>query len=195
MANGLNPRMRKPPGRPTHSSYFYFRIIQVMMFIAPQQQESSMKPFSFYGMFLIVLLSFQGVQAQPINPTKEFARHKGFMVFINWYYLQDAPMIITKHFRQTMNQGPLKRYKGSYGAFHNIDVTVCRNKITEILAKTRPMAGGIDSFLKTWLEGRLYQNIDYKQDNASESVFLMTDPAANSGCASLARNIPSKRSM
>ena len=139
----------------------------------------------FVCLLLTTTLGLNLNAGEAFNPTEAYSKHKGFMVFLNWYFLQPAPMIVTKHFKKIKSLGALTHYRGRYGAFHQVDISVCNQKITEVLARTKSLPRGINVFLKTWLEDRLYQKIIIKQDARGESSFLMASSPDNLNCASL----------
>ena len=126
------------------------------------------------------------IQDAPINPTLAFRRHKGFMVFLNWHFLQEAPMLVTKHFKRVASKGPWHLYRGHYGGFDQVDVGVCQGKITEVRAKSKPLPGGIGKFLETWLEPRLLKLVVSNSDDQEASRFYIKDPGFSKPCRALA---------
>lgn len=135
--------------------------------------------------FVVSLFTTPGL-SEEINQTQALSKHKGFMVFLNWYYNEEAPYLVTKHFRKVLQKGEWQVYHGAYGAFHNVEVGVCQGRITEVLAVSKPVAGGMDPFLKTWLEDRLYSKVAMKRDTDEESAFRIADPSPAASCAHLA---------
>ena len=138
---------------------------------------------------LFALLAFSFLssmsKAETFNPTKAYKNHKGFMVFLNWYFGQPAPMIITKHFRKLKSEGAFSHYRGKYGAFHTVDVTVCEDKIMEVFARTKKLPRGISPLLKSWLEERLYKRLVRTKDEDNESSFFMAAKNLSSRCQSM----------
>lgn len=128
---------------------------------------------------LTLILAFLAFLAEPLmavtpSSSQLFARHKGFMVFLNWHFQQKAPMIVTKHFKKVSTEGQWQQYQGHYGAFDHIQIGLCQGKITDVLAITTAMPGGIDGFLKIWLEDRLYKMVKTTSDQPNQSSFYIS---------------------
>lgn len=144
-----------------------------------------MRLIAFVTLGILLGPAFQSALAK--TTSKAHAAHKGFMVFLNWHFLQPAPMIITEHFKKIEDRGPWQRYQGTYGAFDDIEVGVCQGKLTSVRAKTQKIQGGMEAFVSTWLEERLLEKITQKKDSQNSSEFSLVDARAEAACSTLAQ--------
>ena len=120
--------------------------------------------------------------------SQHFSKHKGFMVFLNWYFNQPPPYLVTNHFKKTIQKGPWKIYKGKYGGFQNVEIGVCRGKIVEVRATTKALPGGIKKFTDTWLNPKVKEMLSEAQDTSKNSQLVIKDPSKKAFCQAYARN-------
>lgn len=145
------------------------------------------------GILAMLLLSAaQSLGTTPASSSQLYARHKGFMVFLNWHFNEKPPLLVEKYFKKVSKTGPWQLYQGKYGAFEDIRIGACDNRITSVIAKTPALKGGIEPFLKEWLQPTLQGYITGTEDNERQSVFAMNLPDANLNCLTQAKKLLAK---
>ena len=132
-------------------------------------------------LFLLLIMA-GSVTALGRSQSQNFSKHKGFMVFLNWYFMEPPPFLVKKHFRNTMTKGPWKEFEGSYGAFDKVKIGVCRGKIVQVAASTNKMPGGIKAFLDTWLNPLIKEKLSSHQDMPLRSEMKLVDQRHKSFC-------------